>query len=167
MKLLLEERFTGFDIVRRWLPRVVVAVLFIFAGNAKFSDRSPWVPIFDQIGFGDWFRYFTGILQVTGAVLVLIPRTIAIGILMLACTMVGAMTSWIFLLGAPFNAVIPAALLLGLLFVGGEPLIEIADAYRKRAITARPARFAAANLAKIDSSAEPHKSASEVQGRPD
>src|SRR2546430_2861644 len=35
---------------------------------------SEWVRIFDRIGLGQWFRYFTGALQVTGALLVLIPR---------------------------------------------------------------------------------------------
>jgi putative oxidoreductase len=132
IKLLLEERATRFDTVRRWLPRAGVAVLFLLVGNAKFSAHSPWIRIFEQIGLGQWFRYFTGILQVTGAVLVLIPRTFVIGILILACTMVGAMASWIFFLGAPFNAIIPGALLLSLLFVGGEALIDLVPRVRHK-----------------------------------
>jgi hypothetical protein len=118
--------------VSRWLPRLGVAILFLFVGTAKFQIQSPWVRIFEQIGFGEWFRYLTGTLQVIGAVLVLIPRTFAIGILILACTMAGAMAFWIFWLGAPFNAAIPGILLLGLLFVGGEALIDFSGMYRKR-----------------------------------
>jgi len=38
--------------------------------------------------------------------------------------MVGAMLAWIFLLGNPLAAMIPAALLFALLFIGGEEIIE-------------------------------------------
>jgi uncharacterized membrane protein YphA (DoxX/SURF4 family) len=77
---LLDERRAGIDVFKTWLVRVVVALLFISVGAAKFRQRSPWVEIFDQIGFGVWFRYFTGTLQIAGAVLVLIPRTFPVGI---------------------------------------------------------------------------------------
>src|SRR5437867_13393265 len=120
MKLILEERTTPLDIIGKWIPRLMAAAFFLLVGSNKFAARSPWVQIFEQIGFGQWFRYFTGVLQIGGALLVLIPRTFPIGILMLACTMAGAVAAWIFFLGAPFNAMIPGALLLGLLFVGGE-----------------------------------------------
>jgi putative oxidoreductase len=105
-----------------WLPRIAVAVVFLFVGKAKFGAQSGWVGIFDQLGLGQWFRYLTGALQVGGALLVLIPRTFPIGILILACTMLGAMAAWIFRLGAPFNALIPAAILGGLLITGGQEL---------------------------------------------
>jgi len=133
MTLAVEERATPFEIIRTWAPRVIAAALFLFVGSIKFRARSPWVQIFQQIGFGEWFRYFTGVLQISGALLVLIPRTFPIGILILACTMAGAMAAWIFLLGAPFNAMIPGVLLLGLLFVGGERLIDtVAAVYDRR-----------------------------------
>jgi putative oxidoreductase len=132
MKLLLEERTAPFDIIRTWAPRLIAAALFLFVGSNKFADRSPWIQIFQQIGFGQWFRYFTGVLQVGGALLVLIPRTFPVGILILACTMAGAMAAWIFFLGAPFNAMIPGALLLGLLFVGGERLIDLFSSSRRK-----------------------------------
>jgi hypothetical protein len=35
-------------------------LLFIFVGKSKFADHSEWVTIFAKIGFGQWFRYFTG-----------------------------------------------------------------------------------------------------------
>jgi hypothetical protein len=65
-------------------------------------------------------------------VFVLIPRTFAFGILILGCTMAGAVAAWIFFLGEPFFAFIPGALLLGLMFVGGEEIIELVDRKRKR-----------------------------------
>jgi uncharacterized membrane protein len=119
---LLEERHPAWQ---RWLPRIAVAVVFAFIGKDKFAAQSQWVGIFDEIGFGQWFRYLTGALQVGGALLVLIPRTFAIGILVLVCTMLGAMAAWIFFLGAPFNALFPAAVLAGLLVAGGEDLLRL------------------------------------------
>ena len=36
---------------------------------------------FDQVGVGQWFRYFTGLVEVFGALLVLIPKTAQAGLL--------------------------------------------------------------------------------------
>jgi uncharacterized membrane protein YphA (DoxX/SURF4 family) len=128
MKLLIEKPRRGLAVLGKWLLRAGVCLLFLFVGAGKFASHSPFVEIFEQIGFGDWFRYFTGILQMGGAALVLIPRTFAVGILMLACTMAGAMISWMTILGEPFNALIPGGLLFGLLFIGGEELIDLVSA---------------------------------------
>ena len=136
MKLLLEERRTAMDVAGTWLPRIVVALLFIFVGKSKFADHGEWVAIFAKIGFGQWFRYFTGTLQVMGGVLVLIPKTFPLGILLIGCTMAGAMAAWIFFLGQPLTAIIPGALLLGLLFVGGEELSNVFS-YRSRLLRGR------------------------------
>ena len=125
MKLLLEERRTFMDVAGKWLLRIVAALLFISVGANKFEAHTMWVELFDKIGFGQWFRYFTGALQVLGGVLILIPRTFPLGILLVACTMAGAMAAWIFLLGSPLSAVIPGALLGGLVAIGGEELIDL------------------------------------------
>jgi len=53
--------------------------------------NSPTVAIFARIGFGQWFRDFTDTMQIAGGSLVLIPQTFADGILMIGCTLVGAM----------------------------------------------------------------------------
>ena len=105
------------DLLSKWLPRLGVAVPFLALGIAKFSEPI-WIQVFDRIGFGDWFRQLTGVLQILGALLVLIPRTFLVGIFILACTMVGAMLAWIVLLDAPGNTVFPGAFLLVLLGVG-------------------------------------------------
>src|SRR6201981_2953277 len=76
MKLLLEERRSVMDVAGTWLPRIVVAMLFTFVGKSKFADHSEWIAIFAKIGFGQWFRYFTGIVQIVGGVLVLIYKDI-------------------------------------------------------------------------------------------
>jgi hypothetical protein len=120
------------DVAGAWLPRIVVAFLFIFVGKSKFADHGECVAIFAKIGFGQWFRYFTGVLQMLGGVLVLVPKTFPFGILLIGCTMAGAMGAWIFFLGQPFTAIIPGALLLGLLFVGGEELSDLLYTAKRR-----------------------------------
>ena len=131
MNLLPEERVSRLEIVKTRLLRVAIGVMFIFIGKSKFAAHSEWIKIFDQIGFGQWFRYFTGCLQMLGGVLVLIPRTFAFGILIIATTMAGAVAAWIFFLGEPFLAFIPGALLLGLMFAGGEEVLTLVDRLRK------------------------------------
>lgn len=119
------------EVLRRWLLRAIVGVVFIFIGKSKFDAHSDWIGIFQRIGVGQWLRYFTGVFQVGGGLLVLIPRTFAIGIAMLAFTMAGAMAAWVFFLGAPFNALIPGAILGGLFAIGGDELIELVSAGRR------------------------------------
>jgi putative oxidoreductase len=105
------------DLLTTWLPRIAVAVAFVSLGIDKFSSDSTWVRLFDQIGFGQWFRYVTGAIQLAGGVLVLIPRTCLAGLALLGCTMAGAVLVWVFVLNTPGNAVIPAAILGGLVVV--------------------------------------------------
>jgi uncharacterized membrane protein YphA (DoxX/SURF4 family) len=109
----------------KWLPRIAVTLLFFFIGLSKFGRESRWVLTFEQIGFGQWLRYVTGILQLVGALFVLVPRLFLLGIMLLASTMIGAMAAWIFLLGVPFNAVFPGALLVGLIIVAAEDLVKL------------------------------------------
>jgi putative oxidoreductase len=57
------------------------------------------VMTFDQIGFGQWLRYLTGLIEVLGVALLWMPRKQVIGAVLLGGTMVGAiMTHW-FILG--------------------------------------------------------------------
>jgi putative oxidoreductase len=98
------------DVLRRWLPRIAISMFFLNVGTEKFSGTQ-WVGIFNQIGVGDWLRYVTGWLQIGGAVVLLIRRTVFIGIAMLAVTMVGAALAWIFVLGSPGSAIFPGILL--------------------------------------------------------
>jgi uncharacterized membrane protein YphA (DoxX/SURF4 family) len=106
------------DIVITWILRVATAVLFVSLGRSKFDPSSYWIKLFDQIGFGEWFRYTTGVLQIAGAILVLVPRTFLVGIALLGSTMAGAAAIWIVRLGSPGSAIIPAIVLAGLVGIG-------------------------------------------------
>ncbi len=71
---------------------------------------------------GQWFRYFTGSLEVVCAVLLLIPGTAAIAAALLACTMAAAILTHLFILRDGYAAVLP-----------GFPLaILIAVAWKRR-----------------------------------
>jgi putative oxidoreductase len=119
-RLVPEETRSRQDVLITWILRVAVAVVFISIGTSKFDATSMWVKLFDQIGFGQWFRYLTGVLQIAGAVLVVVPRTFLAGIGLLALTMVGAAAIWIGRLGEFGNAIIPLVVLAGLLLVGAH-----------------------------------------------
>ena len=122
LRLQTERTPQRIDVLYRWFPRIALAGVFLMIGRSKFDPASMYVPIFEQIGFGAWFRYFTGALQIGGAVLLLIPRTFVIGIGLIACTMLGAMLAWIFFLGSPGTAVIPGAILIIVLVIGWQGL---------------------------------------------
>jgi putative oxidoreductase len=106
------------DLIRTWVPRVVMGMFFVSTGSQKLTGG--WIDTFETIGFGDWLRYVTGALQITGGLLLLIPRMALLGTAMLAVTMVGAMLAWIFFLGSPGSAVIPAVILAMLIAIGAN-----------------------------------------------
>ena len=57
------------------------------------------VESFEAIGFGQGFRYFTGLVEVSGAVLLWWPNRQAIGASLLGATMVGAVLTHLFIIG--------------------------------------------------------------------
>ena len=104
--------------VLAWVASIVLAVIFLSEGAAKFPESRMWVRIFDQIGFGQWFRYFTGVVEVGGAVLLLIPTTRMWGALVLACTMCGALLVHVFVMGISPPTIGVVLLLVTLVAIG-------------------------------------------------
>jgi uncharacterized membrane protein YphA (DoxX/SURF4 family) len=96
-----------------WLLRGAIAVAFAMFGAEKFTDHQ-WVTLFQQIGIGQWFRYFTGVVEISGGVLVLIPWTVTGGLALLVCTMGSATLIWALVLGQPANGIITGAFCMGL-----------------------------------------------------
>jgi putative oxidoreductase len=73
---------------------------------------SYWIKLFTEIGFGLWFMYLTGILQIVGGLLMIVPRTSLFGAALLGGTMIGAILTHLFLLDTGFGgAILPAAFL--------------------------------------------------------
>jgi putative oxidoreductase len=96
-----------------WMSRGAIAVFFFAVGLDKFGNS--WVKFFDQLGIGQWFRYFTGIVEIAGGALVLIPATVTLGLGLLACTMASAALILIFVIHRPQDSVFSGALLIGLI----------------------------------------------------
>lgn len=63
-------------------------------------------------------RSAAGVLQVGGAPLALVPPATTIGAAVLGCTMAGAIVANLFILNTGLAAIIPAALLAAVVFVG-------------------------------------------------
>ena len=68
----------------------VPAAVFFAAGGAKLAGATAMVQVFNAIGFGQWFRYVTGGIEVLSAVFLLVPSLAPFGAILLACTMIGA-----------------------------------------------------------------------------
>ena len=81
------------------------------SGIAKLSGVPQMVQVFEAIGFGQWFRYVTGVVEVGGAVLLLVPTTGFLGGLLLTVTMGFAVATHVVLIGgSPAPAIVLALL---------------------------------------------------------
>ena len=69
------------------------------------------VETYETLGFGQWFRYVTGVVEVGSALLLWLPGKKAWGAGLLVCTMIGALFANLFLLN---SGALPAIILGGL-----------------------------------------------------
>ena len=99
-----------------WLLRIALALIFVVVGFVKIpgSIHPMWVRLFERIGFGQWFRYFTALVEIVGGMLMLVPSATLVSGLLLACTMVGALLVHIFVIGVGAQTVVVLALLSGI-----------------------------------------------------
>jgi putative oxidoreductase len=73
--------------------QVLVALAFVAAAAGKLLGSADMVALFDAVGVGQWFRYVTGLLELMGAFLLIVPGTAAFGSVLLAGVMVGAVVA--------------------------------------------------------------------------
>lgn len=92
-----------------WVLRGLLGAAFLAVGGAKLAGVQAMVEIFDKVGIGQWFRIVTGLLEVSGGILLLIPRLTFYGAALLLLIMVGAVTAHLTVLGG--NPVPPLILL--------------------------------------------------------
>jgi putative oxidoreductase len=90
-----------------WGLQITAAIAFLMAGGSKLVGAEKMVTLFTNIGWGQWFRYLTGSLEIVGAMLLLLPSTAFWGGLLLAVIMVGGVFTHLFLVGgSPVPAII-------------------------------------------------------------
>jgi len=88
--------------------RVLLSIAFLGAGGSKLAGVDMMVMTFDQIGWGQGFRYLTGAIEVIGVALLWLPRRQVIGAAILGGTMVGGILAHWFILGP---SAVPATVL--------------------------------------------------------
>ena len=91
--------------------RLLLSIAFLGAGGSKLAGVEMMVMTFDQIGWGQGFRYLTGAIEVIGVALLWLPRRQVVGAAVLGATMVGGVLTHWFILGP---SAVPA-IVLGLL----------------------------------------------------
>jgi putative oxidoreductase len=92
-----------------WLLSALLALIFLMAGSMKLMSRPNMVQEFAQVGLGQWFRHFTGILEVAGAICMVVPPLSRWGAVVLAAVMSGAVVAHLTALHSP--PTLPAILL--------------------------------------------------------
>jgi putative oxidoreductase len=110
-----ERRFR--NSVSDWAIRGAIFLLFLYFGTAKLKSDAgaPWVVFFNRLGWGQWLRYLTGVLEVAGAFLALLSGTVEIGLALLIVTMSGAAAISVFALHDAAAAFVPFAMLSGMI----------------------------------------------------
>ncbi|MFB4305247.1 DoxX family protein [Actinomadura sp. GTD37] len=92
-----------------WVPQILLAVfLLVASGLPKLVGQADAVESFELIGWGQWFRYVTGVVEVSGAIGLLIPRLAGLAATGLIGLMAGAVTTHLLVLD-PAWALMPAA----------------------------------------------------------
>jgi putative oxidoreductase len=99
-----------------WMLRIALASIFVVVGFVKIpgSLHPMWVRLFERIGLGQWFRYFTALVEIVGGMLMLVPSATLVSAALLASTMVGALLVHIFIIGVGLQTAVVLALLVGI-----------------------------------------------------
>ncbi len=84
--------------VALWVLQIAIAAALLGAGVSKLAGTAEMVQLFDDVGIGQWFRYVTGALELSGALLLLVPALAGLGALLLAGVMAGATLADLFVL---------------------------------------------------------------------
>ena len=102
---------------------MLVAALFLFAAFAKLSGQTMMVEEFDTVGLGQWFRYLTAVLELLGAIALLVPSTSALGAILLLAVDVGAFVAQVEVLHKDWiHTIVIGAVLVALIYLHRQQL---------------------------------------------
>ena len=88
-----------------WTLQIVLAMVFLSVGMAKISGVQSSIDMFREIGWGQWLRYFVGIVEVSSSVLLLFGPYATLGAGLLLISMAGAVMAHLWLIG---GSIVPA-----------------------------------------------------------
>src|SRR5436309_298750 len=57
-----------------WTLRIFLGIVFAYVATTKITGTGNTVNWFEAIGWGQWFRFATGAVDLVGAVLLFVPR---------------------------------------------------------------------------------------------
>jgi len=104
--------------VRLWGLRILVGLAFMVFGIMKLSGRPAVVAEFDLVGLGQWFRYFTGGLELIGGLAVLVPAVSVFGAILLLVVDIGAFVAQVTILHMDWiHTVVIAVLIIVLIYL--------------------------------------------------
>jgi putative oxidoreductase len=72
------------------IAELALGMLFVIAGLVKLSGIALMVELFARLGFGQWLRYATALVEIAGGVLLIAGHMEYLAALALAVIMVGA-----------------------------------------------------------------------------
>lgn len=88
-----------------WLIRIVVAVILLQTLYFKFTGAKESVYIFSTLGAEPWGRIGSGVFELVASILLLMPRTAALGAVLAFGTACGALFAHLTMLGIKLTAV--------------------------------------------------------------
>jgi putative oxidoreductase len=89
--------------IATWIARVIVAVILLQTLFLKFSGAPESIYIFTTVGQEPWGRFGSGVVELIASILLFVPRGVAIGALLAAGTMSGAIFFHLTKLGVVVN----------------------------------------------------------------
>ena len=98
-----------------WILSGFAALLFIGVGGAKLAGAAAMVELFAKVGLGQWFRYVTGLLEVTAGIGLLLSRYAFYAAVVLAIVMAGAFIAHVTVLGSSPAAPLVLFILTGII----------------------------------------------------
>lgn len=78
------------NIVISWIIRGLVALGLLMASLGKLTNNESVIEMFNNWGFPDGFHFVIGIIELVLVVLLLIPKTLKIGIIGTVVVLIGA-----------------------------------------------------------------------------
>jgi putative oxidoreductase len=72
------------------IAELALGMLFVIAGMVKLSGMALMVELFASLGFGQWLRYVTALVELSGGLLLILGHLEYLAALGLAVIMVGA-----------------------------------------------------------------------------